>query len=181
MRPGEEDNKLLLLDKDGTLVRPKSRKKFVDRPRDQKRLPGAKDAIAHYYSKEWAIVLISNQAGVEAGHKTLESCILEIRYCLELFPEIHEAFFCPDSKGSECHQVRRDDVISYGPNSPLTLDLKLKNKYRKPNPGMLWLARSLNCGDNCLYVGDRPEDEAAAQAAGIPFLAADVWRALNPT
>ena len=75
------------------------------------------------------------------------------------------------------HPVSRM-YISHRSNNLLTLDLKLKNKYRKPNSGMLRLARSLNCGDNCLYVGNRPEDEAAAQGAGIPFLAADVSRSL---
>jgi len=31
--------------------------------------------------------------------------------------------------------------------------------------------------DQCLIVGDRPEDEKAAETAGINFIAADVWRA----
>ena len=29
---------------------------------------------------------------------------------------------------------------------------------------------------NCLMVGDRPEDEAAAKAVGIPFEWANEWR-----
>ncbi|KAM3093202.1 HAD hydrolase-like protein [Phormidesmis sp. 146-12] len=41
--------------------------------------------------------------------------------------------------------------------------------FRKPGPGMLKLAIDNHPSDRILYVGDRPEDEGAAAAAGIPF------------
>ena len=40
--------KLLILDKDGTLVRPKSGNEFVQHPEDQELLPGVVEAIARY-------------------------------------------------------------------------------------------------------------------------------------
>ena len=44
---------------------------------------------------------------------------------------------------------------------------------------MIQYCLSLYGGDvgKCWMVGDRPEDEKAAVAAGINFIAADVWRA----
>jgi len=44
--------------------------------------------------------------------------------------------------------------------------------FRKPKPGMLNLAISdcIRKPTQVLMVGDRPEDEQAAQAANIPFM-----------
>jgi D-glycero-D-manno-heptose 1,7-bisphosphate phosphatase len=55
------------------------------------------------------------------------------------------------------------------------LKLGISGQFRKPNPGMLKLAAYLHSADECLMIGDRPEDEQAAAAAGIKFLSADVW------
>lgn len=169
-------SKLLLVDKDGTIVTPTGGRKFVTRPWQQEPLSGAKAAIAHYHSNGWKAVIISNQAGVEAGYKTLESCTLEMHHALELFPEIQEAFFCPVFDGSECYQVWRKDIIAHGAGAYQTWELNLQGKYRKPNPGMLLLAQAIYGANECLMVGDRPEDEGAAQAAGIPFMWAEEWR-----
>jgi phosphoglycolate phosphatase-like HAD superfamily hydrolase len=40
---------------------------------------------------------------------------------------------------------------------------------------MLLAASDLVC-DRILYIGDRPEDEAAAKSAGFSFLWAEDWR-----
>lgn len=52
--------------------------------------------------------------------------------------------------------------------------------FRKPNPGMIYAAL-LNHGNGnqpneYLLVGDRPEDEQAAAAAGVRFMWAEQWR-----
>lgn len=85
--------KLLICDKDGTLVNPASEAKFVDSPWDQKPIIGVKGKLENYALSGWDIAIASNQGGVAANHKSLESCILEMRFCLELFPAIAEAYF----------------------------------------------------------------------------------------
>lgn len=168
--------KLTLLDKDGTLVKPKSAAKFVNKPGDQEPLPGAKEAIAHYHRQGWKICIISNQGGVAAGHKTLESTILEMRFCLDLFPEIEEAYFCPDFQGMDCYCVWQNDSIYYNQDSYFTWQIKTRGEYRKPNSGMLKLASYIHAATECWMIGDRQEDEDAATNAGINFIPADIWR-----
>lgn len=165
--------RLLLLDKDGTLVRPKSGGEFVQSPEDQELLPGVEGAIADYVADGYTLVIVSNQGGVAAGHKTLESAIAEMRYCMELLPEISGALFCPDFEGEECWLLLdnegRECITSNRQN------------FRKPHPGMLnlairnWFGISADKSE-ALMVGDRPEDEQAAIAAGVRFVWADEWR-----
>jgi len=56
--------KLLILDKDGTLVCPKSGKEFVQHPEDQELIPGVSEAIARYAANGWKMAIASNQGGV---------------------------------------------------------------------------------------------------------------------
>lgn len=55
--------KLLVLDKDGTLVRPKSGNTFVQHPEDQEMIEGVAEAIARYIADGWTIAIASNQGG----------------------------------------------------------------------------------------------------------------------
>lgn len=175
--------KLLLLDKDGTLILPASGERFVQSPWDQKDIDGVKETIARYASDGWNPVIISNQGGIAAGHKTLEETISEMRFCLELFPQIEEAYFCPDFEGKECWKVwancDEQHRICYNPESWDVADLGIAYQFRKPMPGMLKLAMRLHGADEVLFVGDRPEDEEAAEAAGVSFVWAEDWNQGN--
>lgn len=175
--------KLLLLDKDGTLVQPASGQKFVNEPWDQEPIPGVKDALQFAVADGWFPVIVSNQGGVAAGHKTLENAIDEMRFCLALFPEIKEAFFCPDYEGDICWRVwgkGEKHQIQYTRLSWDVIGLDIGSQFRKPNPGMLKLAASLHGADKALMIGDRPEDEGAARNAEIRFVWDSVWRQ-NPS
>lgn len=57
--------KLLVLDKDGTIVRPKSGNTFVQHPEDQELIEGVAEAIARYIADGWTIAIASNQGGCE--------------------------------------------------------------------------------------------------------------------
>jgi len=169
--------KLLLLDKDGTLTKPTTGE-FVDAPwHQQTACLNVLPTLYRYRTEGWQMAICSNQGGVEAGHKSLEQTFLEFRYCLELFPMIKEAFFCPDFEGRDCWQVwddcKPENRILYG-NGWTSRGIKLAS-FRKPDPGMLQLACDIHVPDEVLYVGDRPEDEQAALAAGIPFMDAEEW------
>lgn len=196
-----DKRRLLALDKDGTLVRPASGSKFVQHPEDQVLLPGVAEVIRRYADEGWAMVICSNQGGVAAGHKTLEEAIAEMRYCLNLLPEINTAYFCPSLAppkwlrwlrhlgfyATRCYRVDRDgrplsaaewfvdeDYILAGGDNTFG--------YRKPGGLMLFWAATEHLiladgwHENVLFVGDRPEDEGAANAAGVRFMWADDWR-----
>lgn len=203
-------HKLLLLDLDGTLREPLRGTQFTQHPRDQQIIAGADRAISHYHERGWLAIGISNQGGVAAGHKSLDSAISEQQYTLELFPELRAIYFCPDFEGKQCIKVgrqstepflayTRDDTSAWH-NDPDLWKNRLPGvligpmqdgfSFRKPGSGMIekaildYMGRDLNSFlelmdrrlADCWFVGDRPEDEQAAEAAGVNFLHAEVWR-----
>ena len=166
--------KLLLLDLDGTLREPASRENFPQHPKDFICIPGASEALNNYLRNGYIAVGITNQGGVAAGYKSLKDCFVEQEFTFSLFPQLESILFCPDFEGQQCYRCycgeQTFDVSSKYPD--------LLGTYRKPNPGMLNIAINSNEADlnDCLMVGDRPEDEGAANAAGIKFIWADTWR-----
>jgi D-glycero-D-manno-heptose 1,7-bisphosphate phosphatase len=166
--------KLLLLDKDGTIVRP-TRGKFINEPWHQEAIEGVHEALTKAKSLYWDIKVCSNQAGVISGHKTLIKAFSEMQFCLELFPMISEIWFCPDwgetawvcwGDCSEDHRIerhRKDSSLWY------SSDRIIFPGFRKPEPGMLLAATNLEY-DEIIFSGDRPEDEGAALEAGCPFI-----------
>ncbi len=164
-------DKILLVDCDGTIRKPKSKAKFINKPTDQEPIPGAVEAIDHYKSKGWVIVGITNQAGVAAGHKSLKDCVKEQQYTLRLFPQIEAIYFCPDFEGKLCYRVT---LNSYEQKNAWQPGIN----FRKPGQGMLIKALIDFEGDKdeSWMVGDRPEDEQAATTAGVGFMWADIWQ-----
>jgi D-glycero-D-manno-heptose 1,7-bisphosphate phosphatase len=160
---------LLLVDLDGTLREPLSQQQYFQHPKDQQIIAGADIAI-HAYKEGWIIVGITNQGGVAAGYKSIQECIKEQQYTLELFSELREIYFCPDFEGRKCFRVTRHNVHNHSRT-------KWSGHYRKPGAGMLNLAmvRHKHTSQNTSYVGDRPEDEAAARRAGVRFQWATNW------
>ncbi len=73
-------NKILFLDLDATVRRAKSGATFINTPKDQEIIPGVQDAIARY--PNYYIIGITNQSGVDAGKKSLESAIAEQKYTM---------------------------------------------------------------------------------------------------
>lgn len=173
---------LLLLDKDGTLINPR-RTKFVEKPWDQTPIEGVNYALNNLY-KDWRHVVISNQGGIAAGHKSLSDTFLEMEFCAELFPSITDIFFCPDFEGKECWKMwapweGEDHRILYDAKHTDTVDADAVGQFRKPGVGMIKLAMHLlGEFDGILYVGDRDEDEQAAKNAGVEFMHAHVFQNL---
>lgn len=179
-------NKLLVIDKDGTLVKSVSGSEFVQHPEDQELLPGVKESIARYTSEGWQIVVASNQGGVAAGYKSLEDAIDEMNECLHLLKGtlglerlgvIKGGIICPDNGRTAyyCKVAKNSNypVVHIHEEYP-----ELIGQFRKPNPGMLLAAMQwLECPfKSVLMVGDRSEDEGAAKAAGVSFQWANEWR-----
>ncbi|MBD2003328.1 HAD-IIIA family hydrolase [Trichocoleus sp. FACHB-40] len=152
---------LLILDMDGTVRQPLSGNKFIQRPRDQQIIEGVENAIAYFAATGWKIVGVTNQAGVASGKKSLQSCIKEQQYTLELLPEIEEIYFCPDFDGRKWHNYCKHSE---------------SGNFRKPNPGMLNLVIQKYSPVSVLMVGDRRDDREAAAKAGVKFQQAESWR-----
>jgi D-glycero-D-manno-heptose 1,7-bisphosphate phosphatase len=160
---------------------------FIRHPTDQEIIPGAYKAIRQYCHEGWRVVGASNQGGVTAGKKSLEDCIKEQRYTIKLERNIRYIMFCPDYEGQAI------GVVSYPTATSIETRDQLKNNteetlvsgvfssFRKPSPGMIEYALAVEAQinkrkvDEILFVGDRPEDEQAAQAANIPFMWAKDW------
>ena len=167
--------KALFLDLDGTIRQPIANPNgFISHPFDQEIIAGAKHAIDKYIAEVWALVGISNQAGVAAGHKSLQDCIVEQARTLDL-AGLESVLFCPDFDGLQCYQVinvEREYIELH------QQDDRWIGQYRKPNAGMLLHAIDIYTPSEILFIGDRPEDEESAKAANIPFIWAHEWRSI---
>lgn len=167
--------RILFLDLDGTVREPKSGAKFINDPYDQRLIDGVKNAIAHYHFHGWQLIGITNQGGVGAGHKSLESAIIEQRCTLDLVPELETIYFCPDFEGNICWQVAKNSQQQWNDETD-----PYRGTYRKPGEGMLVRAMveysPETQNSQHWMIGDRQEDELCAVAAGVNFVWADIWR-----
>jgi D-glycero-D-manno-heptose 1,7-bisphosphate phosphatase len=152
---------VLYTDIDGTIRHGKDEiGRFVNTAEDVTVFDGVPDLLWGYKNLGWRIIGISNQAGIGLGHMTMSDCFAAMgetqRQCRMAFDKI---VFCAHRPYDDC-------------------------PCRKPKTGMImnsrqWLfqkfgeAYPMYMG---LFVGDRPEDEACAANAGLPFVPADVWR-----
>jgi D-glycero-D-manno-heptose 1,7-bisphosphate phosphatase len=163
---------IFFCDVDGTLTGTVSRATFKSNSRDVLVLPGVENALSHYAQEGYLIVGISNEGGVGASHKKLEAAFEEKQYTCLLLPQLEAIYFCPDFAGEVLCPADRDTAIE------VKVESGKYSSFRKPGAGMIEYCLSLYGGDagKCWMVGDRPEDEKAAVAAGINFIAADVWR-----
>lgn len=163
-------DKILFLDCDGTIRRPKSGATFINVPEDQEIIEGVHEAIAHYKSLGFLPIGVTNQGGVASGHKSLKSAIQEQEYTLKLLPALNFIYFAPTYDGLICWKIARNIPTEIKQQS-----IEEFGSFRKPGSGMLNLAlRFYNIEPSkCLMVGDRTEDEEAASAASVPFIWAE--------
>lgn len=171
-------NNIIFFDLDGTLRQTKSGKTFINEPKDQKAIEGTQKALAYYQEKGFLLIGITNQGGVAAGHKLLIDAEKEQQITLELFPQLLCIYFCPDFEGNHCWLQSRENLAR-----PIHISWakEFAGEFRKPGAGMIKAAILNHHGDtmpnNCWMIGDRPEDEACASAAGIKFIWASVMHA----
>jgi D-glycero-D-manno-heptose 1,7-bisphosphate phosphatase len=170
--------KLLICDKDGTLTTTKSGETFVQHPEDQELLPGVAQTIARYRAEGWAIAIASNQGGVADGHKTLGSAIDEMFFAMNLTGI--DTAMAAHSYENEYGEAIFFDLSDGGMQWDIVTNKK--TRFRKPAGGMIdYLAAQLHGTRlwrddvEVLFVGDRTEDEQAAQAARVDFMWASDW------
>jgi D-glycero-D-manno-heptose 1,7-bisphosphate phosphatase len=161
-----EKKRILCLDLDGTVRRSKSGKTFIEGPDDIELIPGMKERIHYYKNLGYIVMGITNQGGVAHGFKpygqmTKENGVTEQLLRISSDKNVFYAIYC-------CPYDEKGKVPEYS----------FRSLHRKPSIGMLCEIETeiMKYGeefpdwDNSLFVGDRPEDEECAKAAGIPFM-----------
>jgi len=124
--------------------------------------------LQRYKALGWRIAGVSNQGGIALGIMTMEDCAIAMQ-------ETHE----------QCEYVF--DKIAWCRHHPDAADPEMSTCWcRKPRPGLIIevahsladrYPREMYPPHLALMVGDRPEDKAAAEGAGVAFLDAAEWRA----
>jgi D-glycero-D-manno-heptose 1,7-bisphosphate phosphatase len=142
--------RLVLLDRDGTINRLVAHD-YVRRPRQLELLPGAGSAIARLNGAGIRVAVVTNQRGVARGLMSaadLEAVTAHLdRLLAARGAHVDATFACTHGLGQcDC---------------------------RKPAPGIVLRALADAGVDDpreCILVGDRSSDAAAAAAAGVPAL-----------
>lgn len=86
----------------GVVRKTKSGKKFINDPKDQELILEIYEVLKKAKERGYTIVGISNEGGVEFGHKTLDSCVKEQRYTLELAEGLLDAIYFAPYTHSGC-------------------------------------------------------------------------------
>lgn len=166
-RTGEKTVPVLYCDIDGTIRFGKDELgRFVNTAKDVMVFPEVANLLWAYKSQGWRIVGVSNQGGIALGYMDMKTCTAamaetqkQTRYA---FDKIAWCSHHPDAEDPElavcwCRKPKAGLVIE----TALAMSVKYDETY-PPHLG--------------LFVGDRPEDEKCAEAAGLRFISADLWR-----
>jgi D-glycero-D-manno-heptose 1,7-bisphosphate phosphatase len=141
----------VFLDRDGTLIEEVGYVNHVSRVR---LLAGAAEAVRRLRAAGWAVVVVTNQAGVARGY---------------LSPELVEATHAELARQLAAHGTRLDGiyVCPHHPTEGLG-PLRVECDCRKPRPGLIQRAAAELDLDlvRAAVVGDKPSDVAAAAAVG---------------
>lgn len=170
---GDRPTPVLFLDIDGTVREGKDDPlgRFVNGPEDVRVFPEAAERMRAWKQGGGRIVGVSNQGGIALGITSeiaVAKALVETqRQCGELFDKIafcqhHPAAEHPEMARCWCRKPRPglaiEAVIS------LAAELREQRVYEMYPPYM------------ALFVGDRPEDQACAEALNIDFQWAHEWR-----
>lgn len=169
---------LYLFDMDGTLV-----SSYMDRAdRDfhaWKLLPGRRETIAALVAEGHQIGIVSNQAGVAYGFVDYDDVRKKFQAVAAQLGYGSVALYYDMGRGSHWSTGNEDPI------TPRTLPAYIccdrDGPRRKPGPLMIEQAHQEALIDYynveteefedvpIVFIGDRPEDEGAARAAGVPF------------
>lgn len=136
------EQRALFLDRDGTI---NIDRHYVHKIEDFEPLPGIFELCAAAVAKGYALVVATNQSGIERGYFTMEQYETLTTHMRGLF----EQHGCPLLDVLCCPHLNHPD--------------------RKPNPGMFLKAAAkwnINLAAS-VSLGDKPRDVAAGAAAGV--------------
>lgn len=164
---GEKMVPVLYCDIDGTIRWGKDELgRFVNTAKDVTVFDGVGLLLWAYKRLGWRIVGISNQGGIALGHMTRQTCFQAMA---ETNKQTGFAF----------------DKMACCPHHPNAKEPEMAVCWcRKPKAGLIVETAYELAGQTGeiypphmgLFVGDRPEDQLCAEAAGLPFMDAQAWR-----
>jgi DNA 3'-phosphatase len=183
----ETINKLVVFDKDGTLVTTKSGKDFPISPSDQKPLFDFSVLKNSYFDTEdgthYKIIyaIATNQKGIKLKHKTKDFLSDELWYLVEelKFPATI-VLCCPDD-GETLWRWWRNQKIGI---RDVTRHHPYLGSFRKPNAGMLLAAKDIVIRtsqqiQDMVFIGDNQTDEQSAIDARCRYIYIDEWLRVN--
>ncbi len=135
---------LVLLDRDGTLIR---NIPFLHEPDKVELLPGVAEGLVELQQVGFRLAIVTNQQGIGLGYYGMQEFIAVNQRLLALLNRhgvvIWKIYFCPHSMAENC-------------------------SCRKPMPGMLLRAMEDSglAAEDCYLIGDTAADIEAAHAAG---------------
>lgn len=147
--------KIAFLDRDGVINSSKVKNGYIGYIKDFKWLNGAKKAIKFLKSKNYKVVIVTNQSGIARGYFTLSDVYKLHRYLknelIKYGTYVDKIYFCP---------YHKDGVIK---------KYKKKSNLRKPNIGMFLKASKLWKIDKrkSFMIGDQITDMEFAKKAKI--------------
>ena len=155
---------LYLFDLDGTILRA-----YLDLPDKNYHhvevLPGRQEKLAALRKDGHTLGIVTNQGGIAFGYNT------EADFWSKLHKVLQTLGLSPELVGvSVCFSDPRSKNPAYND--------ALDCARRKPSGAMIrerMAAQPVAAHEGVIYVGDRPEDEQAAQDAGVPFAWADAF------
>lgn len=142
----------LFLDRDGVI---NVNHGYVHAPEQTDWMPGVFELCALARDAGYALVVVTNQAGIARGYYSEEQFLAYTRWMHEQFAAhgvpLLATYYCP-----------------HHPQAALD-EYRLECACRKPQPGMI-LAAARDLGlrlAECVLIGDMPSDLQAADAAGV--------------
>jgi D-glycero-D-manno-heptose 1,7-bisphosphate phosphatase len=149
---------LYLFDLDGTLI--SSYMENADRAYGVwAPLPGRAERLRQLVEQGERVAIITNQAGVGLGFTTEAAAWEKIRDALAavgLPPDATTAYVCFAHKGARRREYRAPRELARRKPSGAMIREAIRDHPEAARQGVL-------------YVGDRPEDQAAARDAGVDF------------
>jgi len=163
----------VVCDLDGT-IRFNPDGEYINGPEDIALYRGVIEALWRYRNEGYLVFGVTNQGGVAHGHKSPEGHQAEMDRTRRLAGQQHE-------DGWPFHQVKACFYMASGSEE----EYAYRSLRRKPRYGMLAVledeaqrqkgASYIIDWDESLMIGDRDEDMACAQAAGVTFYPASDW------
>lgn len=141
-------NKAIFLDRDGVINNPR-KNYYVFRKEDFEVNKGVFEALKYFASKDYLLIIITNQGGISKGKYTKEDVELLHAHMESVFAEhkiyFSSVYYCP-------HHSKRENCLC-----------------RKPKPLMLEkaIARFDISADDSWFIGDKRTDIEAGRQAGL--------------